>query len=34
MDTILQQEALREAADTLNYAQVSVYPISVAGLNP
>jgi VWFA-related protein len=34
MDTILQQDAIREASDTLNQAQISVYPINVQGLNP
>jgi VWFA-related protein len=34
MDTILQQEQMREAADALNYAQVAIYPINVGGLNP
>jgi VWFA-related protein len=34
MDTLLQQEKLREAADALNYAQVAIYPINVGGLNP
>lgn len=34
MDTALQQNALREASDALNQAQVSVYPLNVSGLNP
>lgn len=34
MDTVSEENALREAADTLNTGQVSVYPIDVAGLNP
>lgn len=33
-DSILEEELLREAADSLNLAQVSVYPIDVQGLNP
>lgn len=31
MDTIQQEELIREAVDTLNFAQVSVYPIDVRG---
>ena len=31
MDTIQQEEMIREAVDTLNFAQVSVYPIDVRG---
>ena len=34
MATVLQEELMREATDTLNFAQVSVYPIDVTGLNP
>ncbi|HEX4067421.1 MAG TPA: VWA domain-containing protein [Acidobacteriaceae bacterium] len=34
MDTVADEDALRAAADTLNVAQVSVYPIDVQGLNP
>lgn len=34
MDTNLQQEAIREASDSLNTAQIAVYPINVSGLNP
>jgi VWFA-related protein len=31
MDTIEQEELIREAVDSLNFAQVSVYPIDVRG---
>lgn len=31
MDTIQQEELIREAVDSLNFAQVSVYPIDVKG---